>query len=84
MNTLELESLCARREAVVNAHIEAEAVQHDVAATLATFVSPCCDVPALGGVLAEVQEWMRPYVGCWEPTRTSGYVRARSIMQTLR
>jgi len=42
----------ARREAVVKAHIEAEAVHHDVAAALATFKEPKYDVPALGGVVA--------------------------------
>jgi hypothetical protein len=34
------ESTKARREAVVNAHIEAEAVQHDVAAALVTSITP--------------------------------------------
>lgn len=37
-----------RREAIVNAHIEAEAVTHDVAATVATFRHPRYEVPALG------------------------------------
>jgi len=43
--------LRARREAVVKAHIRAEAVDHDVAAALATFRRPRYDVPALGGVV---------------------------------
>lgn len=44
-------TLRGRREAVVKAHIRAETVDHDVAATLATFASPRYDVPALGGVI---------------------------------
>ena len=51
MSTLDLSALRARREAVVKAHIEAEAVKHDVAAALATFKRPKYDVPALGGVV---------------------------------
>src|SRR4051812_48805971 len=44
-------SIRARREAVVNAHIEAEAVNHDVAATVATFGRARYEVPALGGIV---------------------------------
>jgi len=44
-------TLRARREAVVAAHIRAEAIDHDVAATVATFARPRYDVPALGGVV---------------------------------
>jgi steroid delta-isomerase-like uncharacterized protein len=40
----------ARREAIVNAHIEAEAVQHDIASTLATFRHPRYEVPALAAI----------------------------------
>jgi predicted ester cyclase len=43
-------SIRARREAIVNAHIEAEAVNHDVAATVATFRRPRYEVPALRAV----------------------------------
>jgi len=39
--------LQARREAVVDAHIRAEATDHDVASTLATFRHPRYEVPAL-------------------------------------
>ena len=42
--------LRASREAVVKAHIEAEAVAHDVAAALATFRHPRYEVPAVGAV----------------------------------
>ena len=42
--------LRARREAVVNAHIEAETVTHDVAAALATFHHPRYEVPAVGAI----------------------------------
>jgi steroid delta-isomerase-like uncharacterized protein len=44
-------TLRERREAIVKAHIKAEAVDHDVAAALATFERPRYDVPALGGVV---------------------------------
>src|SRR4051794_2844196 len=40
----------ATREAVVDAHIRAEAVDHDVALTLATFRHPRYEVPALGAI----------------------------------
>ena len=51
MTPAETSTLRARREAVVKAHIRAEAVDHDIAATLATFRRPRYDVPALGGVV---------------------------------
>ncbi len=41
----------ARRQAIVNAHIEAEAVTHDVAATVATFLHPRYEVPALDAIV---------------------------------
>jgi steroid delta-isomerase-like uncharacterized protein len=40
----------ARREMIVNEHIDAEAVRHDVAATVRTFTHPRYEVPALGTV----------------------------------
>ena len=42
--------LRARRDAVVDAHIEAEAVTHDIAAALATFHHPRYEVPAVGAI----------------------------------
>ncbi|RZU35755.1 ester cyclase [Edaphobacter modestus] len=51
----DVSTLRARREAIVKAHIEAEAVHHDVAAALATFKHPKYDVPALGGVVNGVE-----------------------------
>jgi len=48
---MDVAALRARREAVIRAHIKAEAVDHDVAATVATFTRPRYDVPALGGVV---------------------------------
>lgn len=39
------------REIVVHAHIYAEAVQHDIPATLATFTRPRYEIPAMGGVI---------------------------------
>src|SRR3954447_8511127 len=40
----------AHREAIVDAHIEAEAVQHDIDSTLATFRHPRYEVPALAAI----------------------------------
>lgn len=51
METQTIENLRAGREAVVKAHIDAEAVQHDVAAALATFHRPRYEVPAMGAVV---------------------------------
>lgn len=51
MATTATNSLRALREATVNAHIEAEAVNHDVAATVATFRHPRYEVPALGAIV---------------------------------
>jgi steroid delta-isomerase-like uncharacterized protein len=44
-------TLSEQREAIVNAHIEAEAVKHDAAATVATFAHPRYEVPALGAIV---------------------------------
>lgn len=44
-------TLRARREAIVDAHIEAEAVRHDPAATVATFRHPRYEVPALAAIV---------------------------------
>jgi hypothetical protein len=40
----------AYRELIVNEHIEAEAIRHDVTATVKTFEHPRYEVPALGVV----------------------------------
>jgi steroid delta-isomerase-like uncharacterized protein len=50
MTTELVEAMRARREMIVNEHIEAEAVRHDVAATVRTFKHPRYEVPALGAV----------------------------------
>ena len=42
------DTLRARRNAVVDAHIAAETVHHDAAAALATFHHPRYEVPAMG------------------------------------
>jgi predicted ester cyclase len=47
MTAATAEDLRARREAIVKAHIEAESVLHDVDATVATFLHPRYEVPAL-------------------------------------
>ena len=44
-------SIRERREAIVDAHIQAEAVAHDAAATAATFSHPRYEVPALGVIV---------------------------------
>ena len=45
-----MSDLQARREAVVDAHIQAEATDHNVASTLATFRHPRYEVPALNTI----------------------------------
>ncbi len=47
MATSTAQNIQSIREAIVRAHIDAEAVHHDVAATLATFRKPRYEVPAL-------------------------------------
>ncbi|MCU1252099.1 MAG: hypothetical protein JWQ49_5128 [Edaphobacter sp.] len=44
------QSIRTRREAVVRAHIKAEAVDHDVASVVASFRHPRYEVPALAAV----------------------------------
>jgi predicted ester cyclase len=51
MAAIETDSIRSKREAVVNAHIQAEAVDHDAAATVATFRHPRYEVPALGAIV---------------------------------
>jgi predicted ester cyclase len=51
MATTTANSTRTRRQAIIDAHIEAEAVTHDVAATVATFRHPRYEVPALGVVV---------------------------------
>jgi hypothetical protein len=52
----------ARREATVDAHIRAEAVDHDITSTLATFRHPRYEVPALR-VVADGSEAVTGVVG---------------------
>src|SRR5580693_5776959 len=51
MTTVTTQDLRTRRDAVVQAHIDAETVQHDVAAALATFHHARYEVPAMGAVV---------------------------------
>jgi predicted ester cyclase len=51
MATTATNSIRARRESIVNTHIEAEAVNHDVSARVATFRHPRYEVPALGAIV---------------------------------
>jgi predicted ester cyclase len=48
VNTANSSTLRSRRDAVIDAHIEAEAVRHDVQAALLTFRRPRYEVPAVG------------------------------------
>ena len=50
MSSAATSDLRTRRNSVVDAHIEAEAVTHDVAAALATFDRPRYEVPAVGAI----------------------------------
>jgi steroid delta-isomerase-like uncharacterized protein len=50
MATAIVDTLRKRRNAVVDAHIAAETVKHDVAAALATFYHPRYEVPAMAAV----------------------------------
>ena len=50
-----LDTKRALRESIVNEHIKAEAVRHDVAATVKTFKHPRYEVPALGAVVDGAQ-----------------------------
>jgi ketosteroid isomerase-like protein len=42
--------LRTQRESIVNEHIEAESIRHDIAATIKTFKHPRYEVPALGTI----------------------------------
>jgi predicted ester cyclase len=50
MATATTQSIRTRREAIVQAHIKAEAVDHDVASVVATFRQPRYEVPALAAI----------------------------------
>jgi steroid delta-isomerase-like uncharacterized protein len=52
----------AHRELIVNEHIEAEAIRHDVTATVKTFKHPRYEVPALG-VVADGAEAVNGLLG---------------------
>ena len=52
----------ARRELIANEHIEAEAIRHDVTATVKTFEHPRYEVPALG-VVADGAEAVNGLMG---------------------
>lgn len=50
MATVTIRDIRAQREAVVKAHFDAETVDHNVAAALATFRHPRYEVPAAGAI----------------------------------
>jgi hypothetical protein len=52
----------AHRELIVNEHIEAESIRHDVTATVKTFKHPRYEVPALG-VVADGAEAVNGLLG---------------------
>ena len=61
MATATVQDLRLRREAVVKVHFQAETVDHNVAAALATFHRPRYEVPAAGAIVdgaAAVQEFL--------------------------
>jgi SnoaL-like polyketide cyclase len=62
MASMTVSDIQVRREAVVEAHILAEAVHHDVASTLASFRHPRYEVPALG-VIADGPDAVTGVVG---------------------
>ena len=51
MATASVSDVKMHREAVVKAHLQAEAVDHNVAATVATFSRPRYEVPAVGAIV---------------------------------
>jgi steroid delta-isomerase-like uncharacterized protein len=68
MSPVDTADLRTRRDAVVTAHIDAEAVQHDIAAVVATFKHPRYEVPALGGVIdghAQVDSLIQSLLGAF-------------------
>ena len=72
MATASLSDVRKQREAVVEAHLQAEAVDHDVAATVATFAKPRYEVPAAGapvegaeGVHAFVEQVLTSFPDLW-------------------
>lgn len=70
--------LQARREAVVDAHIRAEAVHHDVASTIATFSHPRYEVPALG-TIADGREAVAGVVGAVLTAFPDLYLRKTAV-----
>ncbi len=51
MATASVSDVREQREGVVKAHLQAEAVDHNVAATVATFSKPRYEVPAAGATV---------------------------------
>lgn len=51
MAAVATDTLKQRREAIVDSHIQAETVQHDIPAVLATFHHPRYEVPAMNAVV---------------------------------
>jgi predicted ester cyclase len=77
MATIALSELRKQREAVVEAHLQAEAVDHDAAATVATFARPRYEVPAAGatvdgaeGVRAFVEQVLTSFPDLWVRQKT--------------
>jgi predicted ester cyclase len=62
MNPDESQSVRARRQQIVDAHIHAETSTHDIAAAIATFRHPRYEVPAFGAI-ADGEEAVRGLLG---------------------
>ena len=84
MATTTIPTLREQREAVVKAHIEAEAVTHDVAAALATFRHPRYEVPAVERSPTARRPFTDCSVNCSGRSRISGCTSWRSITRTTR
>jgi predicted ester cyclase len=68
MEITNVRDLRVLREAVVKAHFQAETVDHNVAAALATFRHPRYEVPAVGATVdgaAAVQEFLTQLFGAF-------------------
>ena len=68
-----ISNLRSIRESIVIAHIQAEAVRHDIGATIATFRRPRYDVPAMGGVVDGGEAVTRLLKGLLEAFPISGW-----------
>ena len=71
----------AHRELIVNEHIEAEAVRHDVAGTVKTFKHPRYEVPALDTV-ADGAEAVRGFLQALLTAFPDFYIKKTAVHHT--